>query len=347
MLLGPIENEEQAKTLVESIIEVTTHPVNYQGHSILPSSTIGLAVNNSNEFSINELVKKADFALYDAKANGRGGYCFYSPDIHEKAMNTRVLAELMERNDISDMFKLVYQPYVDLSTEEFVGAEALLRCTHPVCANQSILDVITMLERSGNIETISKWVIEVAINQLKKWRDTYGVSDDFTMSVNVSAALLRNDSFVEAILEIVEESDISGKSLMIEITETTVMEDYTRSRKAMHKLNEVGIEFAMDDFGTGYSSLLRLKEMPLSLLKIDQTFVRSMLTNTNDAAIVDASVRLGHAIGMTVIAEGIETVEEAESLRKLGCERGQGYYYSMPLPPEEINLGQPPHRFVA
>jgi len=232
-------------------------------------------------------------------------------------MNTRILSELIERNDINDMFKLVYQPYVDLSTQTFVGAEALLRCTHPSCANLSILDIITMLERSGNIEAISKCVFKVATAQLKEWRESKGLSDQFTMSANVSAALLRNDNFVQAILDIIEDSEIPGSSLMIEITETTVMEDYARSRQAMHQLNEVGIEFAMDDFGTGYSSF------------------------------VDASVRLGHAIEMTVIAEGIETAEQAAQLQKLGCERGQGYYYSMLLPPDERDLTQLQRKFAA
>ncbi len=347
VLLSSLENEEEAKQLVKNIIKATSQPVIYLGQSIVPSATIGLAVDNSKKLNINELVKRADFALYDAKANGRGGYCFYSPDIHEKAMNTRVLAELIEHNDIEDMFRLVYQPYVNLSTEEFVGAEALLRCTHPLCAGLSILDVITMLERNGNIEAISRWVIKVAIAQLKQWRSIEGFSEEFTMSVNVSAALLRHDNFVQAVLDVVEESGIPGRSLMIEITETTVMEDYVRSRQAMQQLNEVGIEFAMDDFGTGHSSLLRLKEMPLSLLKIDQTFVKNMLNSTNDAAIVDASVRLGHAIGMTVIAEGIETAEQALALRKLGCERGQGYYFSMPLSPDEIDFSDQHRRFAA
>ncbi len=347
VLLKSITNEEDAKSLVENIIEKTSQSVIYQGQNIEPSSTIGLAIDRTNGLDLNGLVKKADFALYDAKSNGRGGYCFYSPEIHKKARNTRVLADLIECNDLDDMFRLVYQPYVALSTEEFVGAEALLRCTHPACAEQSILDIITMLERSGNIEAISKWVVKVALAQLKEWRDTSSISDEFTMSVNVSAALLRNDNFVHAIVDIVEDSGVPGGALMIEITETTVMEDYTRCRQAMQQLNEVGIEFAMDDFGTGYSSLERLKEMPLSLLKIDQTFVKTMMTNINDTAIVDTSVRLGHAIGMTVIAEGIETAEQAAALHKLGCERGQGYYYSKPLPPDEIDLTQQTTRLAA
>ena len=153
--------------------------------------------------------------------------------------------------------------------------------------------------------------------------------------------------FVHDLLDIVASSGVSGSSLMIEITETTIMEDYVRSREAMQKLNAVGIEFAMDDFGTGYSSLLRLKQMPLSLLKIDQTFVTSMITSPNDAAIVDASVRLGHAIGMSVTAEGVETAEQAAALRELGCERGQGYYYSMPVAPEELDFNKGLDRFAA
>lgn len=322
------------------MINVTSQPVIYQEQNIEPSSTIGFAGHSGPDPDICQLVKRADLALYEAKANGRGGYCFYSAQTHEKAVSTRFLVELVERNAIDDMFKLVYQPYVDLVTEEFVGAEALLRCTDPACADLSILDVITMLERSDKIESISEWVFTVAIAQLKEWRDNGWVSPEFRMSVNLSAVLLRSDRFNKAILDIVKESGVSGHLLMIEIKETTIMEDCTRSREAMRQLNEVGIEFMMDDFGTGYSSMLRLKEMPLSLLKVDRTLIRAMLTSANEVAIVDACVRLGQAIGITVIAKGIETAEQVAPLRLLGCNLGQGYHYAMPLPPDQLDFGK-------
>ena len=186
-----------------------------------------------------------------------------------------------------------------------------------------------------------------ATGQLAEWQNTMYLPDDFTMSVNVSASLLRDSGFIQAILDIVDESSVSGSSLTIELTETTVMEDYSRSKEGMRRLNDVGIEFAMDDFGTGYSSLVRLKEMPLSLLKVDQTFVKGMVSSASDAAIVDASVRLGHAIGMAVTAEGIETEEQAEALRKLGCEKGQGYYFSRPQLPKDLDLQMTHRRHAA
>ena len=182
VLLGALENEDEAKQLAEKICAITSQPLVYQGQNIKPSSTIGLAVEETSGLDINELVKKADVALYDAKAEGRGGYCFYSTNVHEKATNTRVLAELIDNNEIGDMFRLLYQPYVDLTTEQFVGVEALLRCTHPACVGVPILDIITMLERSGHIETVSKWVLSEAIDQLKFWRETTDLSDEFTMS---------------------------------------------------------------------------------------------------------------------------------------------------------------------
>lgn len=340
VLVSSLDNENEARQLVEHLINVTSQPVIYQEQNIEPSSTIGFAGHSGPDPDICQLVKRADLALYEAKANGRGGYCFYSAQTHEKAVSTRFLVELVERNAIDDMFKLVYQPYVDLVTEEFVGAEALLRCTHPACADLSILDVITMLERSDKIESISEWVFTVAIAQLKEWRDNGWVSPEFRMSVNLSAVLLRSDRFNKAILDIVKESGVSGHLLMIEIKETTIMEDCTRSREAMRQLNEVGIEFTMDDFGTGYSSMLRLKEMPLSLLKVDRTLIRAMLTSANEVAIVDACVRLGQAIGIRVIAKGIETAEQAAALRLLGCNLGQGYHYAMPLPPDQLDFGK-------
>jgi len=338
VLAKSLANIEDAEPVVENIRQATSQPITYHSEKIMPSATIGVAVESSQNLDAIELVKKADLALYEAKENGRGGFCFYSEKLHKQVTIVRRLTELVELNAPEDMFQMVYQPYVELATGRIIGVEALLRCIHPECAAIPTIDIITMLERNGHISGVSQWVMQEALDQLTEWHNTYHLPDDFTMSVNVSAALLPDTSFVQAILDIVEKSAVSGSSLTIELTETTVMEDYTRCKDAMSQLNAVGIEFAMDDFGTGYSSLVRLKEMPLSLLKVDQTFVTSMLSSANDAAIVDASVRLGHAIGMSVTAEGIETAEHAEALRKLGCNRGQGYYFSRPKAPADLNL---------
>ena len=338
VVLSPLPTADAAAPVVEKIRSKIFEPISYQNEKIHPSATIGIAVESLHEIDAGDLVKKADLALYNAKENGRGGYCFYNSEIHIKTAKFRRLAELVEQNALEEMFRLVYQPYIELHSGRTVGVEALLRCVHPDCVDIPTIDVITMLERNGYISDVSKWVVTEATGQLSEWQLTMDLPDDFTMSVNVSTSLLPDNGFVQSILDIIEKSDLTGNSITIELTETTVMEDYTGSKDAMRRLNDVGIEFAMDDFGTGHSSLVRLKEMPLSLLKIDQTFVKGMMTSTNDAAIVDASVRLGRAIGMSVTAEGIETAEQADALRKLGCNRGQGYYFSRPQAPEDLDL---------
>ena len=347
VVLDSLPTAGHARPIVEKIRSATSKPIVYNSEKIQPSATIGIAVEPLLNLDTTDLVKKADLALYDAKATGRGSYSFYSSEIHEKTTRYRRIGELIEHNSPEDLFKLVYQPYIELHSGRIVGVEALLRCVHTVCEGISTIDVITMLERNGYISRVSKWVMTEATNQLVQWQNTMDLPHDFTMSVNVSASLLPDTDFVQSVLDIVEKSGLDGNSITVELTETTVMEDYTRSKDAMSRLNDVGIEFAMDDFGTGHSSLVRLKEMPLSLLKIDQTFVKGMMTSTNDAAIVDASVRLGHAIGMSVTAEGIETAEQAEALRKLGCNRGQGYYFAFPQSPEELEVMLTPYRRAA
>ena len=347
VLLGSLQTPEDATPIVEKIRSTLFEPINYQNEKIHPSATIGIAVEPLQNLDANDLVKKADLALYTAKENGRGGYCFHTAEIHEKLTKFRRLAELVELNSPGVLFKLVYQPYIELSSGRIVGVEALLRCVHEECEGIPTIDVITMLERNGYISNVSQWVMTEATNQLAEWHNTMDLPRDFTMSVNVSASLLPDGAFVQSVLDIVEKSGVVGSSITIELTETTVMEDYTRSKDAMRRLNDVGIEFAMDDFGTGHSSLVRLKEMPLSLLKIDQNFVKGMMTSTNDAAIVDASVRLGHAIGMAVTAEGIETAEQAEALRKLGCNRGQGFFFAYPQSAEDLYEVLSPFRHAA
>ncbi len=347
VLLCSLDKAEDANAIVDRIRQSTSQPISYQGEKIVPSATIGIAVDSLQCTDITELVKRADLALYNAKENGRGSYCFYSATLHEKATRFRRLAELIELNTPDTMFTMVYQPYVDLTRGEIIGVEALLRCNHSECVEIPTIEIITMLERNGYISRISQWIMKEALGQLAEWSNTMQLPRDFTMSVNVSAALLRDASFVQSILDIVEHSAVPPSSLTIEITETTVMEDYTRSNEAMRRLNSVGIEFAMDDFGTGYSSLERLREMPLSLLKVDQTFVKGMLSNASDAAIVNASVQLGHAMGITVTAEGIETEAHAEALQNLGCDRGQGYHFSRPQSPQELNLFMPPRQHAA
>lgn len=347
VLLGEVPNESFAEGLVKSIHKNLCKPVYCADKKIIPHVSIGVTLNLLGLYSGREMLKQASYAVNDAKACAEDKYCLYSQKLHEKAARSQRLAEIVEQTSHDDIFHLVYQPYVELSSGRTIGTEALLRCTHAEATNIPIFEIITMLERNGHITTISKWVMQKALHQLVQWQSNGDVPEDFTMSVNVSAELLRDDQFMQDIIDLIHQAGIQGHSLTIELTETTVMEDYHDSREAMQQLSDLGIKFAMDDFGTGYSSMERLKEMPLSLLKIDKTFVDGMLENANDGAIVDASLLIGQAIGMLVTAEGIETAEQAEALRKLGCDRGQGYYFSRPQKPSDLIFHDVPKQRAA
>jgi len=230
----------------------------------------------------------------------------------------------------SDVFAVYYQPVVSLDTGKMVGVEALLRWQHPDFEVDSILEVIKLMERHGQMMRVSTWILGTALKALTASNQQDG--RDLSMSVNISADLLHNDRFVTMIQSALAEHNVSAHNLILEVTETMVSDEFEVSLAAMDRLSALGVRFALDDFGTGYSSLIRLKEMPLARLKIDREFVIDMVDDSSDSAIVEASIQLGRTIGMSVVAEGIETAEQAAHLEKLGCGYGQGFYFGRPEP---------------
>lgn len=327
----PTDAEEVASRIIQSV----SVPLIHCGHRIVPSTTIGIAACLIEDLDHKSLLKKADLALYAAKEKQRGGYHFFSEKLNKKTERRSELIRIIENHEISEVFHVVYQPYINLETERIIGFEALLRWHHPDYSDVYPDEFIRILENSGHMLKVSRWVLNQAADQLAKLNAIYS-NDNLSVSVNISAALLREEMFTEMIQATLNRSGIAAFQLILEVTETTIMTNLTHSLKTMVNLEKKGVRFAMDDFGTGYSSLSRLKAMPLDFLKIDRSFVAGMHKNKDDYAIVEAIIRLARALGLNVTAEGIEEIEHAKRLKELGCDVGQGFLFAKPMQAKEF-----------
>ncbi|WP_185957675.1 putative bifunctional diguanylate cyclase/phosphodiesterase [Tepidiphilus olei] len=330
--------EEQAKQRVEAVFsrlrESLALPCRIDHASVRTTASAGGALFHDGDPGLEELLKRADVAMYHAKASGRDRLCFFD---EEMARAVRRRAEL-ERDLVkaveTGQFVLYYQLQVRGPSWP-VGAEALIRWPHPERGLISPAEFIPLAEETGLIVPLGWWILENACRQLVAWErkaETAGL----TLSVNVSARQFYQPDFVERVLEILEKTEADPRRLKLELTESTLASDLGGIIDKMRVLKQRGIGFALDDFGTGYSSLGYLKRLPLDELKIDQSFVRDVLTDPNDAAIARTIVALAESLGLQVIAEGVETPEQWKFLAELGCPAYQGYYFARPLPIEQF-----------
>ena len=299
------------------------------------TSSIGITLFRGNSVSADELMKRADTAMYQAKAGGRNALRFFDPE-----MQAVVAARATLDNDLREavrqgQFCLYYQPQVD-SGGSRTGVEALVRWQHPRRGLVSPIEFIPQAEATGLIIPLGQWVLEAACAQLVAWETVPGMSA-LVVSVNVSARQFRHVDFVNQVLAIIDSSGVNPKKLKLELTESLLLEDAENIIGKMAVLKAKGIGFSLDDFGTGYSSLSYLKRLPLDQLKIDRSFVRDVLTDPNDAAIARTIVALAQSMGLAVIAEGVETEAQREFLAANGCTAYQGYLFGRPMPAEDFS----------
>jgi diguanylate cyclase (GGDEF)-like protein/PAS domain S-box-containing protein len=313
-------------------IKENVNPNNEVNFHCTPS--IGISLFKSNLTSPDEILKQADVAMYQAKAAGRNAIRFFDPAMQiALEENAAMLAELHQAIDKGEL-ELYYQIQID-ETKGIQGAEVLLRWFHPIRGMVSPLDFIPLAEESGLIIPIGRWVLESACQQLKMW-ESIPNRENWQISVNVSALQFKQENFVEIVQEIILANNINPHGLKLELTESMVLENVDIIIEKMHQLNQLGIDFSMDDFGTGYSSLSCLKRLPLKQLKIDQSFVRDITSDPDDAAIVQTIINLSSSLKYDVIAEGVETQEQRQFLFNNGCSQYQGYLFSRPVPITEF-----------
>lgn len=299
------------------------------------TSSIGLTLFGDQDSSIDALLKKADVALYEAKKRGRNTYRFFSPEMQASIDDSTSLVDALRRALHNNEFTLYYQPQVN-AVGRVVGAEALLRWTPPNADIISPLTFIAAAEESGLIVPIGDWVIVQGFKQLKRWQQ-YVETKDLKLSINVSADQFHQADFVAKIFNGIEQFDIDPTLITLELTESVVLQRVDQAIEKMLELKSRGISFSLDDFGTGYSSLSYLKLLPLDQVKIDSSFVRDISFDPDDAAIVRAILAMSDSLGLSVIAEGVETQVQREFLFDHGCLHYQGYLFGRPVPIENFS----------
>ena len=329
---NPLESAAQARMVAEKMLDSMAKPYQFSGFEFHCSASIG--IDSFVDFtSAADLIQHADLAMYQSKVAGRNRLRFFDAD-----MQTQVIVRAALDNDLhsalkQQQFKLFFQPQVNLQGQ-IVAAEALLRWQHPVRGLVLPGDFITLAEENGLIVPIGQWVLQAACAQLKAW-ESMPLARELRLAINVSARQYRQDDFVAGVQQALSASAIDPARLVLEVTESLMLDvpDAIGKMKALQKLR---VRFSLDDFGTGYSSLAGLSKLPLSELKIDQSFVGMLGLQTSDAIIVRATIAMGQALGLEVIAEGVETQTQHDMLVRKGCQRFQGYLFGRPVPIEEF-----------
>ena len=329
-----LEAAEQTKIVGDKIFATLNQPYHLDSREYHGTTSIGATLFDGRQQSIDELLKQADIAMYQAKKDGRNTLRFFDPQMQD-AINTRAAIEgELHKALENQQFHLYYQIQVDGSHRP-LGAEVLIRWIHPERGLVSPVQFIPLAEETGLILPIGQWVMETACIQLKAWEQD-ALTRDLVLAVNVSAHQFRQANFVAQVQAAVQHYAINPKLLKLELTESLLLENVEDTIATMNALNEIGIRFSLDDFGTGYSSLQYLKRLPLHQLKIDQSFVRDLASDNGDKAIVQTIIAMAHGLNLDVIAEGVETEEQRQLLLGMGCTHYQGYLYSKPVPVEQF-----------
>ena len=317
-------------SVASRVIESLSEPYTIAGHKVVIGASVGIALAPEDGTSPDELLKNADLALYRAKSDGRGVYRFFEPGMDAKVQARRAMELDLRQALEKEEFELFYQPLVNLSAREIVAFEALLRWRRPEQGLVAPNDFIPLAEEIGLIVPLGAWVLKQACMQAATW------PDHIKVSVNLSPVQFKSNTLVLNVMAALAASELNPARLELEITETVMLHDTESTLATLVRLRELGVSISMDDFGTGYSSLSYLRKFPFDKIKIDQSFVRGLSAEDESAAIVRAVTGLGRSLGMTTTAEGVETTDQLELLRREGCVEVQGFLFSPPVPSTEI-----------
>lgn len=333
ILIDCAAGKDEAAAIAQRLLEALASPFPLNGHECRISCSIGIAIYPDDAAAPEELVSRADTAMYVAKTGGKNAYRFYSTELQSQSLKQLVLEADLRRAMKDDELFLHYQPKVN-SAGQIVGVEALLRWNHPQDGMIAPGTFIPMAEESGLIISIGKWVLETACRQSVMWQ-SLGLPA-ISMAVNLSPKQFTDDKLLEFLDNVLNETALAPELLQLEVTESMVMQNVAHATSIMKAINRRGVRLAIDDFGTGYSSMSLVKSFPIDTIKIDRCFVEGISESAQDRAISAAIITLGQALGLTVVAEGVETAEQARILKNFKCQEYQGFLFSRPVSGEEI-----------
>ena len=338
VLLEEISGLEEASQVAERIITELRQPWAVGDHEVQVHASIGIAIGAAGAESPAELLQAADVAMYSAKSRGKGRYEVYQPEL-QKAVMERLerTADLQRAVDVQE-FEVYYQPIVSLvGAASITGVEALVRWRHPQRGLLLPKEFIPLAEETGLIIPLGRWVLQQACKQARNWQLNHKLADTFRVSVNISARHFANDGLVEDVASALKSAGLDPGRLVLEITESVLVQDADSVIARMLELKLLGVAFAIDDFGTGYSSLSYLKRFPIDILKVDKSFVDDVGDSPEGAVLAEAIVQLGNTLHLQTVGEGIEQAQQVTGLRTLGCQFGQGFYFARPLRVEQID----------
>lgn len=334
VLLADVDDAQScAAEVAQKILQRFSRPITVEKSEITVTTSIGISVAPSDGLTLQDLLRHADAAMYRAKEGGRGKFEFYSGEMGQKAGERVFMEEELRRAIRSEQFELHYQPQFDIRSGRPVGVEALIRWRHPDLGLVSPGEFIPIAEDSGLILQIGEWVLRTACAQNKAWQQA-GLPR-LPVAVNFSALQFRQPRVVDLVSKILGETGLDACDLELELTETMIVGKPETVAKVLHALKGLGLSLALDDFGTGYSNLQYLMQFPIDALKVDRSFISNVAEGAEGLAIAKAIVSMGNSLGLRVIAEGIETPEQAATLAEFGCPHGQGYHFCRPLPADE------------
>jgi diguanylate cyclase (GGDEF)-like protein len=322
--------------VAERIVSVLKPHFTTHGKEVAVHASVGVATSAAPTVAAGELLRRADVAMYRAKMRGKNSFEVFEPGMQEVVTRRLEVRTDLERALERDELVLHYQPFVDLDTRMPVGVEALVRWQHPRWGLVGPGEFISIAEETGLIRDIGLWVLETACRQCQEWQTAFPDQNGFFVSVNVSPRQLRQPDFADAVWAVLSRTGLHPSRLVLEITESFMVEDPERASDRLHSLKALGVRLSIDDFGTGYSSLATLQELPIDILKIDKAFVDHVADDPRRAAFAQAIIRMGKTLGLALVAEGVERQEQAERLHTLGCRIAQGHHFCRPVEPAVI-----------